>query len=545
MRKNILFALALLAGLFLASCQQEREQPRIVNIVNFIRQTEPRIPEFTDEVLYQTVVSQVEELNKYQFKSTFLLQYDALINPKYQKLLTEETVPGTEIGGWWEITQPHVEAAGLKWRGRYPWDWHADVGFSSGYTPEEREKLVDAFMTKFKEIFGYYPKSIGSWFIDAHTIGYMYEKYGIVASCNCKDQMGTDGYTLWGGYWNQAYYPSKTNAYMPAQTEDAQIPVPVFRMLGSDPIYQYDTGIGTEWQGVLTLEPISPGGNSKQWVEWFFNSLASQPCLSFGYTQAGQENSFTWAPMKEAYQMQMKLLKDYADKNLFRIETLEESGTWFRKNFDLTPATAVAALDDYRPDNKKSVWYNSRFYRANLLWKDNHMHLRDIHLFDQRLKSDYVDKPCTSNKCVFTTLPVIDGFNWSSNEKLAGLRFVTLNADGTTQEMEPGEPTLEEKGDNLFVRFSRSPLSIEFKEDRMEITLPGAQTDWAMEFTATEGAQLPYKTLTETELTAEHAGHPYSLKTLKGRFHTDPNTPAIWQLRPENGTISLDCNTLE
>ncbi len=511
MRKNLLLALALLAGLFLASCQQEREQPRIVNIVNFIRQTEPRIPEFTDEVLYQTVVSQVEELNKYQFKSTFLLQYDALINPKYQKLLTEGTVPGTEIGGWWVITQRHVEAAGLDWRGRYPWDWHADVGFSSGYTPEEREKLVDVFMSKFKEIFGYYPKSVGSWFIDAHTLGYMYEKYGIVASCNCKDQVGTDGYTMWGGYWNQAYYPSKRNTYMPAQTEDEQIPVPIFRMLGSDPIYQYDTGIGTEWQGVLTLEPISPGGNSKQWVEWFFNSLASQPCLSFGYTQAGQENSFTWAPMKEAYQMQMKLLKDYADKNLFRIETLEESGTWFKKHFDLTPTTAVAALDDYRPENKKSVWYNSRFYRANLLWKDNHMHLRDIHLFDQRLKSDYVDKPCTSNKCVFTTLPVVDGFNWSSNEKLAGLRFVTFNTDGATHEMELGEPTLEEKGDNLLVSFSQSPLSIEFKEDRIEITLPSAQTDWAMEFTATEGAQLPYKVLTETELTSEHAGHPYSL----------------------------------
>ena len=99
------------------------------------------------------------------------------------------------MGGWWEITQPHVEAAGLKWRGRYPWDWHADVGFATGYTPEERRKLVDVYMEKFKEIFGKYPTAIGSWFIDAYTLGYMYDKYGIVASCNCKDQIGTDGYT--------------------------------------------------------------------------------------------------------------------------------------------------------------------------------------------------------------------------------------------------------------------------------------------------------------------------------------------------------------
>lgn len=137
------------------------------------------------------------------------------------------------MGGWWEITQPHVEAAGMEWRGAYPWDWHANVGFSSGYEPQEREKLVDTYMAKFKEVFGRYPASVGSWFIDARTPQYMADRYGIVASCNCRDQVGTDGYTLWGGYWNQGYYPSKLNAYMPAQTRDGQIGVPVFRMLGA------------------------------------------------------------------------------------------------------------------------------------------------------------------------------------------------------------------------------------------------------------------------------------------------------------------------
>ena len=59
------------------------------------------------------------------------------------KRMREELKHGCEVGGWWEITQPHVEAAGLKWRGRFPWDWHADKGFSVGYTQEERRVLVD------------------------------------------------------------------------------------------------------------------------------------------------------------------------------------------------------------------------------------------------------------------------------------------------------------------------------------------------------------------------------------------------------------------
>ncbi len=280
--------------------QESTSAPRIVNVINFIRQTEPRIDAITDEVLYRTVVEQVKLLNRYGIKGTYLLQYDALISPSYQELLKKETLPGTEIGGWWEITQPHVEAAGLKWRGRYPWDWHADVGFATGYTPEEREKLVDVYMAKFKEIFGKYPSAIGSWFIDAHTLAYMYDKYHIEASCNCRDQIGTDGYTLWGGYWQGGYYPSRKNAYMPAQTRKGQIPVPVFRMLGSDPIYQYDLGIGGNYQGVVTLEPVyGSAGGSETWVKWFFDSMFKDPGMGLSYVQAGQENSFTWGAMKK------------------------------------------------------------------------------------------------------------------------------------------------------------------------------------------------------------------------------------------------------
>ncbi len=70
---------------------------------------------------------------------------------------------------------------------------HANIAFSTRYTKEERERLVDVYMAKFKEIFGTYPKSVGSWFIDAHTLGYMYDKYKIVASCNCKGPSG-DGW---------------------------------------------------------------------------------------------------------------------------------------------------------------------------------------------------------------------------------------------------------------------------------------------------------------------------------------------------------------
>src|SRR5581483_3474477 len=228
--------------------------PKIVNIVNFIRLLEPRDAAITQDVLYQTVVKQVAIMRKNKLVGTFLLQYDALMDPRYQSLLRSLPKDSFEIGAWWEIPQPLVEKAGLPWRGRYPWDWRANIGFSTGYTPAQREKLIDVYMADFKSIFGYFPQSVGSWFIDVHSLRYMYEKYHIVASSNCKDQYGTDGYTLWGGYWNQAYYPSTINSYMPAQNKQHQIPVPIFRMLDSDPVRQYDTGLDTARQSVITLE---------------------------------------------------------------------------------------------------------------------------------------------------------------------------------------------------------------------------------------------------------------------------------------------------
>lgn len=516
--------------------------PRIVNIINFIRQLEPRDSKISEEVLYETVHKQVELLKKYNMRGTFLLQYDALINPRYQSLLKEEVRRGTEVGGWWEITQPHVEAAGLEWRGRYPWDWHADVGFATGYIPEEREKLVDVYMEKFKEIFGKYPASIGSWFIDAHTLEYMHEKYGIVASCNCKDQYGTDGYTLWGGYWNQAYYPSRLNGYMPAQTQEGQIPVPVFRMLGSDPIYQYDTGLGHSIQGVITLEPVyGDAGGSEKWVRRFFKSIFEDPCIGFNYTQAGQENSFTWAGMGKGLEMQFPILDSLIQTGDIRIETLEESGRWFKKKYPVTPPTSVTALTDTYDNGNRTVWFNSRFYRTNLLWNDRSIRFRDIQLFDERIESDYLKQRGTSNQCVYTTCSILDGFLWSTPDEYAAIRFYTIT-DGVEKEVTLKNVEVKAIKDKKMqlhcVATDQSVYTINLSEKQIEIKGKTPHT-WMLKLGVATGKTLPLKVKGDDSLTGELKGIPYGIICLKGNMKQSGNTVF---LNPENNRLVVDCS---
>jgi hypothetical protein len=518
--------------------------PRIVNIINFIRQLEPRSKRITEEVLYQTVVEQVRSLKAHNLRSTFLLQYDALINPRYQELMKKDVPPGTEIGGWWEITEPHVRDAGMKWRGRFPWDWHVNVGFSIGYTQDEREKLVDVYMEKFRSIFGRYPEVVGSWFLDSHSLQYMWDRYHIVASTNCRDAIGTDGYTSWGGYWNQAYYPSRVNAYMPAQNAAAQVPVPIFRMLGSDPIYQYSSGLGGNGQGVETIEPACRGrGDNPKWVDWYFENFVGQPCLAYGYVQLGQENSFTWSNFGKGFELQMAVVEGLSKEGKIKVETLGESGRWFRRNFPLTPPTAVTVMTDHKGEGHKTVWYDSRFYRVNLLWKGASFMFRDIHLFDERLESSYYRKPATTSEYDYQTLPFVDGFQWSADGVTAGLKIVRREEQGGTVEVRGGDPVVKEPGKGrLLVEWKTDggpdTLSMLFSEDRFEVSSSSGRDDWWLELAAGPKIVLPFRSVTGGSIDSVFGKFPYTVRCLKGRF--EESADHRFRIMPQSGAVVVD-----
>lgn len=529
---------------FSRDIQKNNSQPKIVNIINFIRLLEPRDSNITEEVLYQTVAKQVEMMKKYNLGGTFLLQYDALLDPHYQKLLKGLPADKFEIGGWFEIPQPLAENAGLKWRGNSPWDPRADVDFATGYTPMEREKLVDVYMKDFKKIFGYYPKSVGSWFIDAHTLNYLYKKYRIVASCNCKDQIGTDGYTLWGGYWNQAYYPSLKNAYMPAQNEKNQISVPIFRMLGSDPIRQYDEGIGTNRQGVVTLEPVYKfGGGDSAWVHWYFKQFVEGECMQYAYVQAGQENSFTWNAMSKGFEIQLPLIARLRDENKIKIETLAESGRWFHEHFKVTPATSVTVNEDIKGSDRKTVWFDSRFYRLNLLWENGSLRFRDIHLFDENFASDFLTRKSASNQCSFFTLPFVDGHTWSSSEKIAGLRFKAI-VDGKEILLNGGNPVIKSTVSGRLdiswtLKSGQDTLEMHIDERKTEMVMIGKPLKWFLDLSTASEVKLPFKKISDNRIDCEFQGMKYSIFADKG-FFSKPSDIVAFRINPVENKVVLD-----
>lgn len=544
------FALMLLSG-----CTKRDDAPRIVNIVNFIRLCEPRYEEITEDMLFETTRSELELMDRYGFKGTFLLQYDALTEPRYPELLKKAVAHGHEVGGWWEITQPHVERAGLTWRGRYPWDWHADVDLATGYTPAERERLVDVYMEDFSRIFGVYPKAVGAWIIDAHTLRYMHERYGVEASCNMKDQVGTDGYTLWGGYWTGAYYPSRWNAYMPAQNERMQIPVPVFRMLGSDPVYQYDNGLGTGVQKVESLEPVYPeSGGNPHWIRSFYTALTADPALGFAYAQTGQENSFTWPMIGKGLREQFAVLDSLNCAGEVRIELLTETARWFRNRYPVTPATAISVTEDHAGQGRQTVWYGSRFYRANLLLENGQIRFRDLHLFDEQVKSPYLVTPGTSSRCAYHTLPVVDGFGWSIADTRTGLYLCRMGSDSLPEplrirKIERIEARTEENIMEVRLTTGQGDFLIRLQEYGWTVRSLDKRDNWcvALLFAREKQDLIPIQVVLPDRIELMYDDYPYTLNAVFGLFGAigkpaGDHWLAVWAIRPREGLAGVDCS---
>ena len=508
----------------------------IVNIINFARNCEPRCDD--DSYLFTTLEEELKLCGRYGFRSTVLLQYDALIDPRYPALVREYGGM-CETGLWLELTEPQARDAGLPWRGRYPWDWTNNVNFLHGYETDERIRLIDTAFRRFREIFGEYPRVFGCWAIDAFSFKYIEETYPVTAACLCRDQYGTDGITLWGGYFNGGYYPSANNLLCPAAKTDAKMKTPVFRMLGPDPIRQYDMGLGDPdaVQTVSTLEPVyEKGGGCRDWVEWFFRENYNGKSLSHAYAQVGQENSFGWEAIKRGLPMQFEILDRELKAGNVELMTLGETGRWFAETFDETPPAAMCVDSDPFDEGYKTVWYNCKNYRMNVLYQDGTAWIRDFQLFDGNYQEKYLDRPEDLANCAFFNLPVMDGFRFSKGKLRAG---IYVYRDGQKAKSDAAFTTFADEAARCAGAELDGVVRFDMYEDRIDVTLqnPGM----ALVFEVSPACDLPYYNVKEKELVMRFRGrldtaYEYALRLAAGTFTEKEGTITVL---PENGRITF------
>jgi hypothetical protein len=444
---------------------------RCINVVNFIREIEPR---FTMNMMLP-VRKQMEIIKSHGLPATWLLQFDALVSGPFVEFLKAEMPKGHEVGFWFEMNERHCKAAGVEWRGRpgYEWDHIPHVAFTIGYTPEERVKLADTAMAEFKRVWGRYPKSVASWNLDAITMAHLTERYGIDAYAVCRDQITTDGFTIWGAPI-AGYYPSKANCWSPALDVKNQIGTPVFRMLGQDPVYYYDRGYHLpdgRWVGEPdTMEPVWTSGRSSLFVERFLGMISDAPTGSFAYAQLGQENTFPWDQQAEAYPKQMAALASLRSTGRVHVETMGESGRRFKKAFRTTPVQAQVQLEDPFGNTapaEGSIWYQSRFYRADLHFKGDLFYLRDLTVYSDQFEQPFLHEPTRLTEVEQKLPTVMDGYHWKGDGPCGG--FFEVDGESLSR---AGKSTVREEGPSLVVEMPVSGgrvLTVRFEERRMVV----------------------------------------------------------------------------
>lgn len=61
--------------------------------------------------------------------------------------------------------------------------------------------------------------------------------------------------------------------------------------------------------------------------------------------------------------------------------------------------------EEAHKENSSTIWYNSKYYRSNLYYRDNQIMLRDIFVFNEKYRERYFDTVTVDGNLYFDNLP--------------------------------------------------------------------------------------------------------------------------------------------
>ncbi len=312
--------------------------------------------------------------------ATWLLTFDAMRNPKVLFEI-KSMDKHQEFGLFLEVTPAFAEDSGVAYHDTGSWH-HATSVFLSGYGQDERKLLIDNLFEEFKEKFGYYPTSVGSWWTDAFSLSYMKEKYGITANLTCSDQMATDGYQIWGQPWALPYYPSKSHTAVPAFDKDSKIDVVNLQWAPRDPLNGYESSLYSTQDYMVA--------DKRQDID-FFKKIV-ELYSSYGQVTVGLESDLDPDMYKYEYAGQMDIVGSMREKGV-KVTTLSEFADWYGQNYPGISPPPFIKSDDFLGTGVQPFWYSGPNYRLFYIKKDNRFYINDLRIYNSDLQDPYYTSP--------------------------------------------------------------------------------------------------------------------------------------------------------
>ncbi|MFH1827545.1 MAG: hypothetical protein ABH812_03955 [bacterium] len=452
MKKIILFVFLLLF-LFYPKKVYAEENNQFVTIVNPVRLSSyNKYPE-------QSILSEYSVVNKLNLPATWLLTYDVLDSPNLASLFKSMN-KDQEFGIFLEVTENYSKKAEIVYNNTGFWH-HSNSVFLSGYTQEERIKLIDTVFEKFKKKFGFYPTSVGSWWTDSYSLSYMKEKYGITANLGCSDQFSTDGYKIWGQPFSIPFYPSKYHAGIPASDEAVKLGIVTTLWAPRDPLNGY-------YSSLFSTQDYLVAGNEldTEYFKKLVSIYANKNDDSFGQITIGLEADLGKEVYSKEYFNQVSYIKSLLLKGEIEVLNMSKFSEWYRNTYPKLTESYSIKSNDLLGTNNIVTWFQNSKYRLSYE-EDGYgqITIRDFRVYDKNFQEPYYISPNRGFDLNINIPSVIDKVNYPNDvwvlEKGSSISFLD---DRIIVRTNTKLPEFIKKSKYLDIKKIKNEIQISFKD---------------------------------------------------------------------------------
>lgn len=446
---------------FVAAADARAADQKQVTIINPIRGTDFWEHKYS---ITDTPKQEYDLIKKYNLAATWLIRYDAMSSAEVIDFV-KSLNSSQEVGLFLEITPRFAEDAGVTYNKSENWHFPKSV-FLVGYSLDDRKKLIDAAIQKYQEVFRTPVKSVGAWWIDAASLNYLREKYGIVANLDVSDQYSTDHYQVWGQYFSLPFYPSKSNALIPAQSEEQKIGLVTIQWATRDPFNSYGNGVGDSTFSVQANDYILHNLNT----DYFQKLLAIYPQVTVGL-----ENDFDFQKYGIEYDNQLQILAKQRQTGQLNVVTMSNFANWyFQKHPTISPSVTIA-VDDPLGSGGKVVWYQTPKYRVGWFSNKSGSLIRDLKVYKEGSKEICLEQSCSDLDLATTFLDSIDEVTYGTNLSVDQGKISNVRVSQRLKEVRIDY--INQNGVARFIRFLDNDIDINSKIFTLQSIILEAKKD--------------------------------------------------------------------
>ncbi len=255
------------------------------------------------------------------------------------------------------------------------------------FSMEDKKSIVDDVFGKFHDIFGFYPESTGSYYMDADLVNYIKETYPSVkcAVATCWEEgpkayhtCNNSWYTFMdGGPW-APWIPSKANVHAPAANEAEDSGIVAIPHLSRDLLACYDgngSNFGTHPQNVLRGMIY----DTKTWEYPYLYNLIDQYRALEKYNNGYAYNMMFVGPgwlnkmgrweapyelLKKSYEDGMAYYGKLKKEGKLTDMTMAEFADYYREKKTYTEPECALWRDILYGSDKQLFWYCDPYMRA-------------------------------------------------------------------------------------------------------------------------------------------------------------------------------------